>query len=251
MTTPFTCALNGVSLSSLNSRICILDIRQDAPKLRASAFALPGGGQHFTQTRESLTLRVTFAIQSETPAQRRKTAQAVFAWAMQGGVLTVSDHPGQQLTVVCAELPATSCEDWTEPLTIAFTTTHCPYWEDASATTVTGTGAQTLTLPGTADSAPVDATITNAGTEDVTRLIIQCGATSLVFEDVLLPAGDKLYLQTKNGVLSAVIAGESVLARRTAGSSDLLLAPCGKACTVYATALQSLQATFSARGRYV
>lgn len=251
MTNQYTCELDGASLSGLDDRICILDIQEDAPKLRSSAFPLPGGGQHLTQARESLTVRVTFAIQEENPTQRKKAVQAVLAWAMQGGVLTVSDHPGQQLTVSCTALPAVTCEAWTEPLTIAFTTTHCPYWEDKSATVITGTGAQTLTVPGTAESTPVDATITNTGTEDVTRVIIQCGASCIIFEDILLPAGGKLILQVKDGLLTAHIYGEGILPNRTANSADLLLAPCGKACTVYATALQPLQATFSARGRYV
>lgn len=251
MTNQYTCALNGISLTALDDRICILDIREDAPKLHSSAFPLPGGGQVLEAVRERLTIRVDFAIHEEIPIRRKTAVQAVLAWAMAGGVLTVSDRPGQQLTVACTELPCIACEDWTESMTIAFTTTHCPYWEAASAVSVTGTSTQTLTIPGTASSTPVDATIINTGTEDVTRVMIQCGASCIIFEDILLPAGGKIILQTKAGVLSAHIYGESILANRTAESADLLLVPCGKACTVWATALQPLKTTFSARGRYL
>lgn len=251
MTTLYNCSLNGVPLAGVDDRICILDIREDAPKLRSAASPLPDGGRRVTQTRESLTVRITIAIQDETPIQRKKAMQAVHAWAMAGGVLTISDRPGQQLTVECSQLPDISCADWTESLTIAFTTTHCPFWEDESATSVTGYSSLTFTLPGTAEMAPVDAVITNTGTADATRVSIQCGPSYIIFEDIVLPAGAKLYLKTVNGVLSAIIYGESVLACRTAGSSDLLLAPCGQDCIVCAMALQPLEATFSARGRYV
>lgn len=251
MTTRFNCALDGVSMAGLDDRMCILDIREDAPKLRVTTFPLPGGGQKINQVRESLTLRVTFAIQEENPTLRKQALQAVLAWAMKGGVLTTSDRTGQQLTVACTGLPDIACEDWSEPLTLAFTTTHCPYWEAASATSIVATGSTAYTVPGTADNTPVTAVITNTSTETVTRLSIHCGASCMIFEDILLPAGSMFYLQTIDGVLSARIDGESVLACRTPGSSDLLLAPCGKSCIVNAMALQPLKATYTARGRYV
>lgn len=250
MTTKYTCALDGVSLVSLDDRICIQDIREDAPKLRLDRFPMPQGGQSIVPIRESLTIRVTFAIQEEQPRLRRAAMQNVLAWAMKGGMLTTSDRPNQRLTVVCSEFPAMSTEDWTEPLTIAFTTTRCPYWEDAEAAFLTTSGASAFAVPGTVGDAPVSVTVTNTGSEAITRLSLQCGATWLIFENIRLPAGGKCYVEARDGLLSAMINGESILTCRTCGSDDLLLAPCGEASHVQAMALQPLEALWKARGRY-
>lgn len=250
MTTPYDCALNGVLLSSLDDRICILDIREDAPEQRLITHALAGGGQMLQSVRERLTLHIDFAIHEEQPIRRKALLQSVCAWALPGGTLTISDRPDQQLTVACAGLPASSTEAWTESLTLTFAATRCPYWEDAELTTVTGTGVMTLTLPGTADTAPVEAVITNTGTAAVTRLTLHCAATSMIFENITLQPGGSFFLQMADGLLYAVIDGESILPHRTPHSDDLLLAPCGRACSVQATALQPLEAVFKARGRY-
>ena len=250
MTTLFNCALNGIPLASLDDRMCILDICEDAPRMHAASFSLPGGGRRISQVRESLTLHIRFSIQEENPVLRKQALQSVYAWAADGGTLTVSDRPGQQLTVICTDLPAVTGDNWQEALTLTFTTTHCPYWEDVNTTFLSGSGPMSFTLPGTASSAPVSATITNIGSQDVTRLSVQCGANWIIFEDICLPAGGKAYLQMKDGRFSTRINGESILPCRTAGSADLLLAPCGAGCIVSASADQALEATFSARGRY-
>ena len=256
MTTKYNCALDGVSLAAQDDRICILDLKEDSPRLRLDRHALPQGGQRLTPVRESLTVRVVFAIQEEQPHLRREAMQRVLAWAMKGGRLTTSDRPGLQLAVVCTEAPAMSAEDWTEPLTLAFTTTRCPYWEDAEATFLTASSEARFSVPGTAGEAPVSVTVTNTTGETVTRLSITCGDTRLVFEDVALPAGGKCCVEAADGLLSAAINGESILRQRTPGSSDLLLAPCGEASAVLAAAaqgteLQPLDALWKARGRYV
>lgn len=245
------CYLDGLSLSRLDERICVLDIQEDAPEIARIAHPLIHGGQRLHQTRQNLTVRITFAIHEEQPSRRKAVLQAIRTWAAQGGLLTLADRPGQQLQVVCASLPDVSAEDWTAPMTIAFTTTHCPWWEAKTATSVTGSGTLTLTLPGTADTAPVDAHITNASTQTITRLSIQCASTYIIFEGITMPAGSALHLTTERGVFSAVLNGESVLACRTPGSDDLLLAPCGESCTAAATAAQAVTATFTARGRYL
>lgn len=244
------CTLGGVSLSSLDKRICVLDFQEDAPAISLVTHALARGGQQLRQTRRSLTVRIHFAIHEANPSRRKAVLQTICSWAMQGGVLTLSDRAGKRLHVVCTALPAITSEDWTAPLSIAFTTTHCPWWEAVSPTSVSGNGGLTMTLPGTADFAPVDAQITNAGTQPLSLLTVRCGSSLMIFNGIDLPVGSVLTLTTTDGVFSAEIDGESVLHCRTAGSDDLLLAPCGKTCTVSATATQPLSTTFSARGRY-
>lgn len=244
------CTLNGVSLSGLDKRICVLDVQEDAPEVAFVTHALARGGQRQQQLRRSLTVHIHFAIHETNPSRRKAVLQAICAWAMPGGTLTLADRPGKHLQAVCTAMPAIATEDWTAPMTLAFTTTHCPWWEDASPTTVSGSGSMTLTLPGTADFAPVDAQITNTGAETLTRLTVRCASSFIIFDGISLSPGSTLHLATTDGVFSAKVDGESVLAHRTAGSDDLLLAPCGQSCSVSVLGAQALTATFSARGRY-
>ena len=251
MTTPFDCALNGVLLSSLHARVCVLDIREQAPKVHHTALTLyPEGRQQLLSRRESLTVQVLFSVHDEKPELRTRALQRICAWAAGGGVLTATSHPDQQLTVVCTALPAVTAEDWTETCTLTFQTTRCPYWEDAAESTAYGSEILTLYLPGTAESAPVNALILNADDTPITRITLRAGSTAMTFEGIHLPAGRMLLLNQTDGPLRVEADGESILHCRTAESDDMLLLPCGKSSTVYATADGDVSASFSARGRY-
>ena len=76
-------------------------------------------------------------------------------------------------------------------------------------------------------------------------------STQMTFENILFPAGYLMLLNETDGPLKVEILGESILHCRTADSDDLLLLPCGKESTVYATADKSVTASFTARGRYL
>ncbi len=252
MTTRFDCALNGVLLSSLNERICVLDLKEAAPGMRTTTLTLqPEGHRLLRRWRDSLTVQAVFAIQDENPVNRRATLRAVHAWAEAGGLLTITDRPGQRLRVRCASLPDFAAEDWQQPLTLTFVAAGAPYWEDAAATSVTGSDVLDLLTPGTAENAPVDAFIINDTDATVTRLKIYCGGTQMIFEGIDMPVGAFFLLTQSDGPLTASVNGESVLANRTPESDDLLLAPCGRSATVYASDTQPLQASFTVRGRYV
>lgn len=252
MTTQFDCALNGILLSSVDDRICVLDIQENAPKLRTTSLALHPEGQHMLrQTRDSLTVQVRFAIHEEDPLRRREAAQAVHTWAAKGGLLTTSDRSGQQLTVICTGYPAVAAGDWTQELTLTFQSARVPYWEDAETTSVSGSSVLTLTTPGTAESAPVDVVVVNNTAQTITHLKVRCGSTEMNFEGINFPANTMFVLNQTDGPLSARVMGSSILHCRTAESADLLLAPCGQSCTVYASADAPLQSSFTVRGRYV
>ena len=252
MTTLFDCALGDVLLSSLDERICILDIQEEAPALQHHFLSLHGGERRLLSSRrEKLTVQVRFSIHEENPARRSEALCAVRAWAAKGGILTVSHRPGQRLPVICAAQPASSANDWAETLTLSFESSVSPYWEDVESTSVSASDVMTLTLPGTADSAPVDVLVFNTTGKAVTTLKLHCGETEMFFEGITLPAGGMFTLIQSGGFAVALIGNQSVLGCRTAGSDDLLLAPCGRSCTVYASASQPLQASFSARGRYL
>lgn len=252
MTTKFDCALGGVSLSSVHDGICILDIREDSPRMQMHLAPLPGDGQQLlSRRRESLTVHISFALHVEDAALRSQLLSTVNHWAEKGGVFTASHRPGKRLHVIASSFPHYAAGDWTQTLTLSLTTTFCPYWEDEAAVQGSGSSPFTLLVPGTAAAAPVNAVIINTGTEALTRLTLRCGDTQLFFEGLsLAPNGIFTFMYTE-GVPTAWVSSVNALTYRTAQSSDDLLAPCGKSCTAYASGDQPVQATFSARGRYL
>lgn len=251
MTTQYTCALDGVSFSSLDGSIVILDITEDAPRMHEATLPLHTGGHRvLTSRRESITVRIRFAIHEESPSLRQAVMQSVRAWAMKGGKLTVSPRPGQRLTVTCTALPALSFRDWPEEMTIAFTSLYAPWWESTEQTTLSGTGEQTLLVPGTADYADMDVIVMNATATAVTALTIHCGESYMTFRDIMLPSGSQLVISHVRGSLTARLDGKSVLGCRTMDSSDELLLPCGESITLSVEAAVSLYAFFQVRGRY-
>lgn len=252
MTTPYSIALNGTPLSSLDETICILDIREEAPVMRSTAVELYGGGQRLLRReREGLSIQADFAIQEPDVIRRQELFHSVLAWAEAGGALAISGRSGQQLQVICTASPVLHAEDWTETLHITFSTTTDPYWEAIAMTPVTTTSASILTLPGNASSAAVNVQVVNNGSAPVTQLNLTCGDTRMVFSGLSLAAGASFSLRHEGGILTVEAVGESMLRYRTADSDDLLLAPCGRSCPVSVSADQPVTATFSARGRYL
>ncbi len=251
MTTLYDCALDGVTLSGLDKSICVTDVREEAPVYRTGlAPAWSEGQQLLRRVRESISVTVHFAVHEAGMARRSQVLHDIYAWAEKGGVLTISDRPGQQLRVVCTALPDISSDDWLSDLAIRFTTVHVPYWE-GNVARVSGTEIMTLDVPGNADFAPVEAIVINQGVDTIDRLTLRCGMTEMVFRDIVFPAGSVFSLMYREGAALAWIDGESVLRHRTAQSADMLLAPCGESSTVYADGEELLHATFTARGRYV
>lgn len=248
----FDCTLNGISLSGMHERICILDIAEDAPCMHETTLPLHSGGQRvLTRERQSLSIRVRFAIHEEHPAQRSAIAASIRAWAADSGYLTISARPGQRLHVSCTEMPAFSGNDWTEELTLVFTSTHTPWWEDAETTSASGTDAVYLVVPGNAESTPVEVAIINTTAATVTQVTVICGVAHITFRDIALPSGGQLVISRVNGAFTAKLDGSSILHRRTMDSADELLAPCGQTATLYVSPSQGMYAFYNVRGRYL
>lgn len=252
MTTQFDCTLNGVSLSSLNDCICITDIIEDAPLMHETTLPLHSGGQRvLTRERQSLSIRVRFAIHVESPALRSAVAAIVRRWATISGYLTISTRPGQRLHVSCPGIPALSGSDWPEELTLVFTSTHTPYWEDAEHTSAKGSSAVSLTVPGNAESTPVEVIILNTTSAAVTEVTIHCGSKYVTFENINLPSGGQLVVSRVNGAFTAKVDGRSILKFRTMDSADELLVPCGETVTFSTVSSQALYVFYNVRGRYL
>lgn len=248
MSTKYDCTLGGTSLSSLDESICVLDVCEAAPKLRLSA----AGWQNLLQReRESLSVQVDFAIQEPDVLRRSEVFRRVLDWAENGGFLTLPTRKNQRLQILCTDAPALHAEDWTETLRITFTTTAVPYWEAAALSSVSTSASARLTLSGNTASAPVDVLFTNNGSEPLTQVQLVCGDTQMTFTGLAIGTGATFSLRYADGRLTAEANGNSLLRCLTPESDDLLLAPCGKACTVSISADQPVTATFSGRGRYL
>ncbi len=251
MTTRFNCTLDGVSLASLDERIVILDILEDAPRMTTVSLPLHTGGQRvLTTRRESITIRVRFAIHEEDLTARQTVMQSVHTWAMKGGTLTISPRPGQRVKVSCTALPDLTFRDWPEEMTLAFTSIYAPWWEAAEHTTLSGSSAHTLLVPGTADYADMDVLIINTNASAITSLTVRCGDTHVTFQNISLPSGGQLVLSHVKGAFSAHLDGRSILNRRTMDSSDELLLPCGETIELSVEAASPLYTFFQVRGRY-
>ena len=252
MTTTFDCTLNGVSLSSLYGRICVTDIIEDAPRMHETSLPLQSGGQRvLTRVRQSISVRVRFTLLEELPIARRHVAGDILRWASQAGYLTISTRPGQRLHVTCTDMPGLSSQDWAQELTLTFTSTFAPWWEDAEATSIKGTGTMSLVIPGTADETPVEVILLNTGTSTVTEVTVHCGPSHVTFQGIALPPSGQMVINRVNGHFTAAVAGNSVLHCRTMDSSDDLLVPCGESALMYVTASQALYAFYHVRGRYL
>jgi hypothetical protein len=250
--TNLDCTLNGVSLSGIYERICILDIIEDAPRMHETTLALHTGVQRvLARERQSISIRVRFAIHEERPAMRCFILQQIHDWAQQNGYLTLTARPGQQLHVRCTGLPNLSGNDWTEELTLVFTSTHTPWWEDAETTSASGTDAVHLTVPGNADSTPVEVALINTTAATVTQVTVICGVNHITFRDIALPSGGQLVISRVNGAFIAKLDGSSILHHRTMDSADELLAPCGQTATLYVSPSQGMYAFYNVRGRYL
>lgn len=250
MTQRFSCALNGVTPESIDPALRVTDMTELPPRRRVTTVPTARHGLRLlSHVRESLTVRISFVIPEYDPARRRELLQKLHAWADPGGVLTITDRPGQMLQVACDTLPMLSALAWSDVVNIDLTAYETPFWQRAEETRVVTAGEAVLTLPGDAEDVPVSCEVTNTGAAPVTYVTLTCGDTQMTFTDLNLTSGAALTVDASGAHLTASIAGESVLMRRTGESADLLLADSGRAAPVAVTADGTVSAAFFARGR--
>jgi len=79
MTTRYGCSLNGLALHDLDDSIYVLDIVESPPAVRLETAARPaGGGSHVLgMARQSLSVRVSFAIREYDVARRKAVCSQV------------------------------------------------------------------------------------------------------------------------------------------------------------------------------
>ena len=238
MVSRYSVTLNNVSMSSLNANLYISDISY-APaeeEISVARFAGRSGGLVTHRRKNQASVTISFELHIYGTAARQDACAAVIAWAKDGGVLKTGDRSGQYLQCVCTKLPSVeSALRWTDALTVEFTAYAIPYWQNVTATAATITGTGTLNVPGNGGKAMVDAEITASAS--LTSLSISVGDTTIALSGISLSSGDKVKItHDENGILSIKKGTTSLLNKRTAASSDDLLAVCGAANTITVSA---------------
>lgn len=249
---PVTCTLDGIALSDAADALRLLNVHEDAPRMRTSALPRFGGGTRtLLHQRESLSVRISMALTSPDSVRREEALRAASAWAEAGGMLRISTRPGQRLRIDRAALSAVSAMDWTEQLCLTLTACDAPWWESATPVSVTVTDTGVLHAPGDTGDAPVSAAITNTGEAAMTNVSVACGSTQMTFSGLTVPAGATLSLTVSDGLLVARVGEDSVLDKHSAISDDLLLAVCGQVNQLSVSADQPVSAEFTMRGRWL
>lgn len=225
----YECWLDGQGLTAIDESIILLDISEHSPRLTCitEANASYDGQRLLRQTRQSLTVTITFEVHEYDTVRRSRIIDQVCAWAS-GQVLTVSYRQDQQLHVACTSFPCVgSALRWTEKLTLALTAFALPYWESsrptAAALAACKSGAVHLRPAGTAESCFLSGEVTGEGILTNT-LRISCNGKHFFFTQLGLAHGETLAFGYDEQMLLFFRKGSaSVLSKRTPDSADDLI----------------------------
>ena len=256
MRTRYIVALGGVELSELAPEIIVTDIVHNAPvrELKASDIAGRNGKLYQRTVTSSAGVTVYFEIHTQDVRRRSMIMEDVQRWAMPGGVLTTGDRPDRMLRVVCEGRPAVgSALKWTGSCAVGFTAYAVPFWEDETPrrVSISGNGSKSLFVPGFAAPAGVEANVKNTGSGAITSVKLTARNTFMEFTGLSLAPGQTLTLaHDVRGLLTARIGETSVLANRTAASSDELELEPGTTAELSASTDGTSSTTFEVRGRY-
>lgn len=251
--------LNDVSLAEISPKIYIKDIGYSAVSPTRSSSRIAGLDGEFTSNRpyvKEAKITVTFVVREYSTALRQEIVQNVIQWASNGGVLKTSDRTGQWIYVKPTQFPAIlSALNWLEELSLEFTATDFPFWQDVNPHTVMldNGSSGVLRLSGTKD-AFVEAEITVLS--NTTKIRLECGDTFIELTGLSLNAGAwvKVYYTDDHHILAIDYDNYesfgSLLDKRTISSSDDLVAHVGEN-DVRLSVTGNAVCTLSVRGVYM
>lgn len=251
-------AINGNQLDQVDPSIVIRSIDPGTTKETVQTSGKAGGsGQRVTEKHwDSLEVSVSYAINipKKQLAARRAVFDAVNAWALQKGWVTINYMPGKRMYAQSVTIPSSGdLWEWESEFTITFRAYGVPFWQDSTPTTVeTSDGVGILTVPGTVQTV-CDVDLTNTSGSTVDTLVLRAGNNEFRFTDLGLENNQRLvighwaetgdlYIRKYNGSIY-----NSVMNKRTGGSSDELYAGPGTTPVMIGG---GLTATFSVYGRY-
>lgn len=251
-------SLDDYSLSDVSNLVRVTDVIELQPgRTTTTKERLCGPGSFVVRDHiNTKQVRIQCAILTSDPIKRSAALSAITAWAMNGKWLKIGDRPGQQLQVICTDMPQTmSKRKWTELCEMTFTAFAIPHWEDVLPTEETAqlqSGEISIIAPGNVQQTPLRFTITPTG-GTLTSLSIAANGAEMSFSGLAIPAGDSLQADYLEGILTAkwtASEGEETpcLQYRTGAEFIPLLA--GRTNTVHVTADVSCSVTIAAKGWY-
>ena len=250
-------ALGGRQLDEIDNRIVIRSVDPGVPHETISASDRMGGaGQRVTsQHWQTLDVNVSYAIdvQKNDMETRKAIFDAVNAWALRKGWLTVNYIPTRRMYVDKVIVPGSGdLWRWTDDYTITFRAYNVPFWQDIDPATATNgnitNGSTPITIPGHV-ATPLDVAFGNISGMNIPNFSVSAGGKTLTLNGVNIGAGQTLSISHRlDGLLQAYVGSRNVYSLIT-GSDDLVVNPGDISVTVSATRAGSLRLT--AYGRYL
>lgn len=249
-------SLDGVQMDSINDKILILDVGYSPIEFDRRENSVAGlDGYDISNTYlQKRAVTITFEIHRYNIVKRNEICQAVNKWASGGGQLVINDRDGQFLQVQCEQYAdITSVRNWTDPLTLTFSTVAIPYWQNSAASSLALSGKNatgTLKLKGNYGNALV--TVSAVANAKVTSFKAEVGNTQIVLKGMNIASGQRLVIDYQRGrFLRIRVDGKSVMGSLQPSSTDNLLAPCGAStkCTVVSDG--KMTTTIASRGLWL
>lgn len=252
MRTDITCALDGVSLHDLDSRIYVENIKEEPTDKMETANRSGYGAFPLTDThRDSLPIKVTCFVKERDRMERDAVFQKVRGWCKQGW-FTKNTRPNQRLYVFCTKPPSTEAFDLTARMEIEFTAYGEAYWQEISPLSVSSSsaassGTHTIKPNGTQECF-LEADITPAGGA-LTSVTITVGTQVLALTGLSVAQGTTLNVYYDELHILHITAGStSLLSKRTQDSVDDIVLSAGQNNTVVLSFNTICTYTIKARG---
>ena len=245
--------MDGQALSHVHPGIQIMDIAHSVSSVRRQmqSIANRNGMVILSKAQDSTSVEILFALRLYSIQERQAALQKIQQWA-QGSILETNDREGQRLHVVCDAFPTIqSALGWTDVLSIQLTAYEKPFWENKTPSVLVLNGSDTqgrLFVPGNAGDAFAEVTVTPQQT--IHELTVIVADTMIRLEqlstDQVITIG-----YDEHGYQYIKAGNDSILSKRTAASSDDLIAICGKKNTVSVQADNPVMAKIQVRGLWL
>lgn len=245
--------IDGIALSTIHPGILLTNVEHHLANynLQTQAVANRNGLMILNRKQGATSVSISFELRVYKTQERQVALQKIQQWA-QGKTLETSDREGQKLNIICTAFPAvSSVQDWNDTLKVGFTAYDQPFWENKTPSVITLVGDDedgVLFVPGNAGEAYAEVEVTPSQTID--DLTVTVGDTSITLDDLNTNAVIKIGYDEK-GIQYIKAGTTSILSKRTANSSDDLIAICGKKNAVAVEADHSVTAKFSVRGLWL
>lgn len=251
-------ALDGVQLDEIDEAVVIQGIDPGTPSESMSVTDRMGGwGQRITaQHWQTLEVRVTYGINipKRQLARRREVFDAVNAWALKKGWLTINWMEGRRMWVEKVILPGSGdLWDWTATFTITFRAYGVPFWQDelpAQAVSATAASGRVWITPGGNTESVLDVSFRNMSGMTINNFWVQTGGRRITLASLGLGGNQTLTINhSAEGLLQIRIGSTSVYSKYR-GADDLIV-QAGEAAAVDYSADRAGILTVQNYGRWI